>query len=422
MPRSLEETRGILKQHGVQRVRLGLLDIQGAKRGTTVSVDAFQHVAVHGMDAGAFGVPDARVRVDLESLRRPPHDPGAAWFLCDLLSEDGTNHPACARSAVHRAAVRARDMGLTPQVALTLSFTAYREDRPTARAKGFCGLTPLHGGAATGSWLAASESGAFVAGLWEVLRGLEVAVDSLTAWEAPGAFTATLRPLSPALAADHAALFKLAAHEYAHLRGHSVTFMARPEEGTPRRHAAIHVSLWNQAGTENLCVGEDHKPTPMAEAFYAGLLEYLGAAVTFLCPTVNSYAWSAAELDAPALGFAMPARGDAISGAHGVRLAVGGPDMHPHLAVATALFLGLHGLDRKSEPPHGARERVSTRRNLDVPNTWEDALGRLKLSTLARTLLGNGTVEAVLAAGREELEATRRSVTQVELARLFENT
>ncbi len=45
-----------------------------------------------------------------------------------------------------------------------------------------------------------------------------------------------------------------------------------------------------------------------------------------------------------------------------------------------------------------------------------------KLSTVARTLLGTGTVEAVLAAGREELEATRRSVTQVELARLFENT
>jgi glutamine synthetase len=423
MPQTLEATLARLKSADIKRVRLGHFDLKGTLRGVTVSLDAWRHLALHGalplFDVG--GGQEARARVDLDSLRFPPWTPSTAAFLMDVVQQDGSAHPACPRGLLQRVVTRARDAGHTAMVGTTLSFTVFRENQQQARAKGFRNLTPLHGGGTRGAWLATSEANAFVGALWDALQAFDVTVDELRSGEGPGVIVASLRPAGVLIAADQAALFKVAVMEVALQHGMCATFMARPAEGAPRGIGAFTLSMWNQATTENLFVADGGRPTSLAESCYAGLTEHGGAALTFLLPCANSYAWTAAELEETALTLEMPGHGAAISGWHGVRLCVGASDVNPYTAMAAILALGMHGQDKKSEIPHAAnRDRPVTRRVLDVPSTWDDALGRLRMSSLARSLLGNATVEAYLQQARESVEMSRRAVSDVDLMHLFE--
>ncbi|MBI5494767.1 MAG: hypothetical protein HY904_07040 [Deltaproteobacteria bacterium] len=424
MTRTLDETLTEIRQSNLTRIRLGHCDVRGGLRVALVAPDLFRQVAQHGADA-LPGEPAAtagdRLHVDLATFTRVPGEPGTALALCWRRAADGTGHPGCPRSTLARVAGRAREAGFLPVLATGLAFHVFRLPLAEARARRWRDLPPLHGGGAAGAWSAAGEAETFLHALHESARGLGLPVDSLATGAAPGRLEAALRPQPVLEAADQALLFKATVHDVAARLGLCATFMARPSTALPRAHAQLNLALWDLSQTENLFMGPGSRPTPLADAFAAGIADYLGAAAAFLLPTSNSYGWTAAELDGAAVDFALPAPGAAVGGHHGVRVAPGASDLDPYLGAAAALGLGLHGVERRSEAPHAtARDHAWTRRAIDLPATWDEALGRLRLSPVARHALGNATVEAYLAACRDELEAQRLEVSDVELARLFD--
>src|SRR5215831_914734 len=104
MPEDIHE---LFKKHNIQRVKLGAFDIDCTLRGKYISLDKFWSAAeagtgfcdvIFGWDIGDVlydnakvtgwhtGFPDATARIDLNTFRAIPWEPGTAFFLLDFVN------------------------------------------------------------------------------------------------------------------------------------------------------------------------------------------------------------------------------------------------------------------------------------------------------------------------------------------------
>src|SRR5712692_5712629 len=98
------------EERGTRRVKLGVFDMDGVLRGKYFSLDKFFSAAesglgfcdvIFGWDIGDVlydnvkftgwhtGYPDASCRIDLDTFRPIPWEPGTAFFLLDFYTRDG---------------------------------------------------------------------------------------------------------------------------------------------------------------------------------------------------------------------------------------------------------------------------------------------------------------------------------------------
>src|ERR1700730_3973713 len=103
----LQTVRELFDKHQIQRVKLGAFDIDCALRGKYISLDKFWPAAesgagfcdvIFGWDIGDVlydnakvtgwhtGFPDATARIDLNTFRPIPWEPGTAFFLLDFVN------------------------------------------------------------------------------------------------------------------------------------------------------------------------------------------------------------------------------------------------------------------------------------------------------------------------------------------------
>src|SRR5207302_3552060 len=128
-----------LVNHQIDRVQVGGLDLDGVLRGKSVSREKFLSAAEDGFgfcdvlfgwdcaddlyDRGTFtgwhtGFPDLLARLDPETLRPLPWQPGDALCLADFHRNDGSPLPLCPRTLLKRIIQRAEGLGYTPRVAV----------------------------------------------------------------------------------------------------------------------------------------------------------------------------------------------------------------------------------------------------------------------------------------------------------------
>src|SRR5215472_1869390 len=194
------EITALLEKHGVQRVKLGAFDIDGALRGKYVSTAKFVSAAhsglsfcdvVFGWDIGDSlydnvkytgwhtGYPDAGCRIALDTFRLIPWEPGTAFFLMDFLTAAGEPSPVAPRQALSRVVARAREMGYAPMFSAEYEFFFFRETPESLRAKHFRNLTPLTPGMFGYSVLRASQNAPLVLQLIDQLAAFDCAVEGL---------------------------------------------------------------------------------------------------------------------------------------------------------------------------------------------------------------------------------------------------
>ena len=97
-----------------------------------------------------------------------------------------------------------------------------------------------------------------------------------------------------------------------------------------------------------------------------------------------------------------------------------GADTNPYLAIAATLAAGLFGIEQKLEPPAAVTGDAYQADAPPLPRTLEEATRLLKLSQVARSLLGDVFVDHYVRTREWEVRQYQHAVTDWERERYFE--
>ncbi|HTP28596.1 MAG TPA: glutamine synthetase, partial [Anaeromyxobacteraceae bacterium] len=222
----LDRLRVVFEEHKVSKVKLGGFDVDGILRGKYVSLDKFFSAAQGGLGfcnvlfgwdiqdqlydnaqvtGWHSGYPDAVATVDLSTFRMIPWEPGTAAFLLDFNDREGRPLPYSPRQVLQRVVARAARAQLRARLAAEYEFFFFKETAESARAKGYCGLTPLSPGMFGYSWLRASESKELTHEIQDELAAFDLQIEGFHTETGPGVFEAAIAADAGVRAADKAA-------------------------------------------------------------------------------------------------------------------------------------------------------------------------------------------------------------------------
>ena len=447
-----EELRREFKDRGIEKVKVGGFDVDGVLRGKYISVDKFwsalekgfgfcdvifgwdiadelyDNVKVTGWDTG---YPDALARIDASTFRVLPDAPDTANFLVDFYTQDGQPHPACPRNLLKQIRRRAADSGFRSTFAAEFEFWVFQETPQSLHEKSFRGLDPLSPGMFGYSWVRAGQSQALVDDILETCAAYDLEVEGIHTETGPGVWEAALHYDDVLAAADKAALFKTTLKQICARHDLTVTFMAKWNADLPGSSGHLHQSLWDERGRVNLFAAAGSDSLSETGLHYLGGLLALAPELTALySPFINSY-----KRYVPGVWAPLNASWGIENRTCGARVILGptdsaariefrqtAADINPYVASAACLASGLHGIENEIEPPPmatgDATDAVDA--GAELPLTLEDAVERLRDSTEARKLLGDGFIDHFLRTREWECRRYRTVVSEWELRRYFE--
>lgn len=442
-----ESIRRRFEDNHVRRVKLGAFDTDATLRGKYISVEKFWSAAesglsfcdvIFGWDIGDMlydnvkftgwhtGYPDAHCRIDMSSYRLVPWEPGTAFFLLDFCDAQGAPLAIAPRQVFQRVLERAAERGYTAHFAAEYEFFIFRETAQSLRDKHFAGLTPLTPGMFGYSVVRASANAELVLEIMELLSAFDVPLEGFHTETGPGVYEAAIAVEAGLLAADRAALFKVAVKEIAARHNLTPTFMAKWNMALPGSSGHLHQSLTRTGNGENPFSSEAGMPEPLRQ-YVAGLVANMQELSAIFCPTINSYKRTVPGAWAPVNATwgvdnrttavrAIPAVGKSAR----VELRLTGADINPYLAMAASLAAGLDGIERKLELPPPTVNAYSGDA-APLPRTLADATGLFRESRVAREWLGEQFVDHYASTREWEVRQYEKAVTDWELARYFES-
>ena len=251
-----------LKNTDDQRVKVGIIDIDGVLRGKILRKDKFLKVldsssgfcdVVFGWDmvdqaydrskvtGWHTGYPDANYTIDINTFRNIPWDENIPFFLGDFSSID---HPACPRSLLKKVIKKAENMGFKPIFAEEFEWFNFDETPESLNDKGGVNPKPLTPGMFGYSVIRASQKSDYFNDLFTLLEDFRIPIEGLHTETGPGVYEAAIQYCDILEAADRAALFKTAVKEIASKHGIMASFMAKWNMDLPGCSGHVHQSLW----------------------------------------------------------------------------------------------------------------------------------------------------------------------------------
>ena len=447
----LGDVREQFRESKVRRVKLCAADMDGVLRGKWISTEKFTSMVestsgfcdvVFGWDiADALydnvkytgwhtGYPDASFRVDLQTFRIIPWEPGTALFLLDFVTGDSQPLGIAPRQVFQRVLDRAEKMGYVPKFSAEYEFFIFRETAESVREKHFANLTPITPGMFGYSILRASGNSEILIEMLTQLEAFGVPVEGLHTETGPGVFEAAIAVDEGMRAADRAILFKTAVKELAGRHGLLPTFMAKCNPKLPGSSGHLHQSLWQRSSPydtnlfstdEAGCIGA------VMQQYIAGLVANMPELMACFCPTVNSYkrtvpgAWAPINATWGIDNRTTAVRAIPSAGNSGrVELRLTGADINPYIAMAASLAAGLDGIERELPLPAPV-VNAYTGDAPPLPRTLAEATRKLRESAMARKWLGDEFVDHYAATREWEVRQFEEAVTDWELARYLES-
>lgn len=300
---------------------------------------------------------DVHQRPDLSTLVVAPDRPNTANVLCDGVTSTGEPVPVCPRGVLRRVVERVGEHGFTAKAAFEIEGMIFRESFVEARAKGYRDLTPMGHKAPVGYLhLNSREIITFVDEVLVRLAGLGIPVEGWHDEAAPGQFEFNLDPADPITAADRVVRAKQVLREVAADQGHIVSFMAKVNEEYGN---GLHVHHSLALDGEPVFHAPDTASySDTARQWIGGVVATMPAAVSLLCPTINSYRRMVGFAAAPTLAsWADDNKSAALrvlprsAKAARIEHRVAGGDANPYLVLAAVLAGGIAGLEHAIEPP-----------------------------------------------------------------------
>jgi len=447
---TLEGLEQLVRSGDVDTVLVAFPDVQGRLMGKRVTAAFFLDQVVRaGMHACAYlltvdvdmtplpgyrmaswatGYQDFHAVCDLTTLRRVPWLEKTALVLCDVEDEHHRPVEESPRQILRRQIARAAERGYRVLVASELEFVLFKDSYDTARRKHYRDLEPFGWYAEDYHILQTSKEEFIHREIRNGMLGAGIVVESSKGEWSPGQQEINLRYGEPLACADDHVVYKNGAKEIAHQKGVALTFMAKWDMSQAGSSFHLHSSLWDAAGKRNV-FHEDGAPhgSALFRHWVAGQMALARELAWFYAPYVNSYKRYQAGTFAPTriawawdnrtTGFRVCGSGDSLR----IENRIPGADANPYLAFAATIAAGLHGIERKLEPPPLYQGNAYEDPSLpQVPGSLREAVAALEQSQVARAMLGPDVFEHYLHTARLELEALDKVVTTWELERNFE--
>lgn len=445
-----EAIREQFRAHQIQRVKVGGFDVDGVLRGKYVSPEKFWSIVDGGMgfcdvifgwdssdvcyDDAQFtgwhtGYPDTPAKIDLETFRVIPWEPGTAAFLLDFESMDGTPTPVSPRQLLRHVLKRADDMGYGVTAAMEFEFFIYQEEPEALHERGFTGLRPLSPGMFGYSWLRTSQSSGLVHDLLDACDEFGIPIEGFHTETGPGVFEAALRYTDALEAADRAALFKTVVKEICSHRDLMATFMAKPANGLPGCSGHTHQSLQDKETGASVFF-DPKAPRGMSATcgqYLAGQLALMPELSALMAPNINSYKRLLDGNWAPnAATWGVENRTCAIRYIPGsdkstrLEYRFTAADLNPHTALAGMVASGLYGIEHGMTPPEPVTGNGYTTDAPAIPMSLHAATDALEKSEIAKQILLPEFVDHYVVTRRWEVLQAAKAVTNWELKRYFE--
>jgi glutamine synthetase len=376
------------------------------------------------------GYGDFRAVPDLSTIRMVPWIERTAMVLCDLEDvETGAPVEVSPRRILRRQVERARERGYTMMMGSELEFFLFHETFEQVAAKGFRELTPSSTYVMDYHVLQTTRDEPVIRAIRNGMDGAGVPVEFSKGEAEWGQHEINLRYAEALEMADRNAIYKNGVKEIAASMGKSVTFMAKYDIAKVGSSCHIHSSVWNEDASVSL-MHDPAGPYGMSELFrwyLGGLLATARPMAWMFAHYVNSYkryqpeSWAptaaAWGVDNRTVGFRKVGHGAGTR----VENRIPGADTNTYLAFAATIAGGLHGIDRRVEPPEPYVGNAYTATDVErIPWNIVEAIELLESSDVAKEAFGEEAHHHLLNTAKQEWAAANRTVTDWELRRNFE--
>lgn len=352
-----------------------------------------------------MAVPDPRSYTVL------PRYPGTALTHVYLREPDGSTWDGCPRTRLDTIVGKLRDEGYSIKAALEPEFTLfYRTENG--------GLTPINRSQMF-SQDGLAKANDFIVELMTELATMGVVVPQLGKEYGAGQYEVSLQHGTPMEAVDRYLQFRSALHDISQRHGMVATVMPKPFADYAGNSLHVHLSVWNEEGTEDLTASteDDISLSKLGMWFTGGLLAHAAALTAIGSPTVNSYKRLLPGSWAPANTYWGYGNRSGVIRVPGVgsrrHIEFRSPDntAQPYLLLCALLAAGLDGIKRQIDPGpafegdvgHLTSDEIQRYQLGFLPRTLPEALAALETDELVCAALGPEILKHFLAVKRGEL-------------------
>jgi len=431
-----------LQSRGVDVLRLIYADVLGITRSKDLLVSQLEHGAHNGpafcqgvwvtttrggvLDANNIasdGLQDLVSKVDPNTVRDLPWEPGVAYAIADAYNPDKTDNMMSPRMVLRRIIAEYAKLGLVPVVGPELEF--YIADR--TEDGGFKRSLSRTGRVYTTGALV-DPDGTFLH-LMRQLDRLGIGVFAGNHEFSPSQYEINLWHSEALDAADRTFLFKTTIKDVVALRGKHATFLGKPwsDEGGSGFH--LHFSVTNVDGINQMHNG-DGTLSETAKHMIAGVTRHAKALTAFCNPTVNAFKRLGPDTLAPfranwgydnrsCMVRIPPERGQGTR----LEVRVGDGAANPYLLIAAILAAGLDGIQQKLACPDPAEGMAYDNEAAEIlPTSFSAALDALEADADLSRVMAQELINVFMVMKRDEIaryeaevaDPNTREVTQWE--------
>ena len=432
---------------GVETVAVCVPDHFGRLIGKRVPAERWPDVREHGLPMPNFhlvtgpdnvpypdlavtgyhsGFRNGRLRPCPDAEFRLATEPATLFALSDALDAGGAMVEEAPRRILAVQVARLAERGIRARFAAELEFTLFRTTYERAARRGYRRLPPYYHLHADNDILLSGYAEGFLSSVRAAMREAGIGCDNTQGEGGEGQYEINIPPAAPLAMADRSVVFKHLVKALARGQRLAATFMAKWGTARVGSGGHVHVSLEDEEGRPLLEGLDAPSPRGPGAAFLAGLLEHAGDFCLLHAPFANSYRRLQPDSFAPAnatWGFdnrSVLARVVRGAGAARLEFRLPGADANPYLSFAALLAAGIEGVDRDLVLPAPAAGNAYESDAPALPGDLTEAVQAFERSGAAARAFGPAVHRHLLDHGRRERDATRRAVTDWELARGFE--
>lgn len=311
----------------------------------------------HEQRQGILG--DIYLKPDLDTLIWDGTDPDLGHCICDFADVAGEGLRLCPRSTLKYMVNLLAEAGYAMKTTFELEFYLFNQSFDEIAESQYRTFKPVTANKLAGIYRArnAYHSTRFMHEVTKRMDWMSIAWEGWSDEAGVGQVELNLVPADPVHMCDNVARTKQILYEVAVDMGMAVTFMARPAEGYGSG-MHVHHSLTRDGEPAFFDPSRPDHRSAMLQHWIGGLMSTLPAAVSYLCPTVNSYRRFVDFAAVPvAVSWGEENKSAALrlistsASASRVEYRVGASDLNPYLALAVVIAGGLAGLRHEIEPP-----------------------------------------------------------------------
>ena len=421
---------GGVKLDGLKSVRFSFADQHGVLRGKTLAASEAKAALERGVTVtstlllkdtshktvfpaftpgGGVGMPEMQGAADIlmipdqSTFRTLPWAPDTGWFLCDLRFPDGRAVPYDTRGVLRSALEKLKPYEFIAGLEVEFHIFKIRDPRLQPSDAGQPGSPPDVELLSTGYQLLTEHKYDQMEPVVEILRKdleqLELPLRSYEIEFGPSQLEFTLAPQQGMAAADSMILLRSAVKQIARRHGYHATFMCRPK--LPNVMSSgwhLHQSLKKNGA--NAFTADREDLSELGKQYLAGLLAHARGATAFATPTINGYKrYRPYSLAPDRVIWGKENRGAMIRVVGGPRdpatrieNRIGEPAANPYLYIASQIYCGLDGIDRRLPLPRSADTPYEAKADF-LPRTLDEALQYLKGDKALRDGMGSAFVD-----------------------------